>query len=461
MEAKINVGFISLGCSKNLIDTEVMIGKFQANKYKIVNNPEEAQIIVINTCGFIEQAKEEAINTILEMAEFKAKRCKYLIVMGCLVQRYYDELIKAIPEVDLFIRIDEYEKFWDKVEKLINSNKVEITEFKKITKISEIEQLPLLKREEYENRKLTTGENYAYLKIGEGCSNMCTYCAIPYIRGKFASRKMEDILSEAQVLANQGIQELIIIAQDTTKYGIDIYGKPMLKELLHELSKIKEIKWIRFLYSYPEGITDDLIEEVKKNEKICKYFDIPIQHISNNMLKAMNRKTNKKNIENLLEKIRKEIPEATLRTSLIVGFPGESNQDFLELQEFIKKVKFEKLGAFMYSKEDGTPAAKMKNQIHGNTKKSRYNKIMKEQQEISRGNLSKKIGKEYEVLIENSSFDKKFLIGRTSQDVPDIDGVIYIKFEKESTKDISEYINQFIKCKIVDIKDYDLIGEII
>ena len=458
-----NVGFVSLGCSKNLIDTEVMIGKFKNNKHKIVNNPKEAEIIVINTCGFIESAKEEAINTILEMAEFKQKRCKYLIVMGCLVQRYYDELIQALPEVDLFIRIDEYENFWDKVEELIKNNQVEITPYKKVEKVSEIEQLPLLSKSEYENRVITTGENYAYLKIGEGCSNMCTYCAIPYIRGKFASRKIEEILSEAEMLAKQGIQELIVIAQDTTKYGIDIYGKPMLTELLQKLSQIQEIKWIRFLYSYPEGITEDLIEEVKNNPKICKYFDIPIQHISNNMLKAMNRKTSKQNIENLITKIRKKIPDVTLRTSLIVGFPGETNQDFSELYEFVQKAKFDKMGAFMYSKEEGTPAARMKNQIHGNTKKSRYNKIMCIQQEISRNNLSQKIGQEFEALVENISFDKKYLIGRTNKDVPDIDGIVYIKYDnsKENNKDITEYKNKFVKCKIIDIKDYDLIAEIL
>jgi len=458
-----NVGFVSLGCSKNLIDTEVMIGKFKNNKHKIVNTPKEAEIIVINTCGFIESAKEEAINTILEMAEFKQKRCKYLIVMGCLVQRYYDELISALPEVDLFIRIDEYENFWDKIEELIVNNQVEITPYKKVEKVSEIEQLPLLSKSEYENRVITTGENYAYLKIGEGCSNMCTYCAIPYIRGKFASRKIEEILSEAEMLAKQGIQELIVIAQDTTKYGIDIYGKPMLAELLQKLSEIQEIKWIRFLYSYPEGITDDLIEKVKNNPKICKYFDIPIQHISNNMLKAMNRKTSKQNIENLIAKIRKKIPDVTLRTSLIVGFPGETNQDFSELYEFVQKAKFDKMGAFMYSKEDGTPAARMKNQIHGNTKKSRYNKIMSIQQEISRNNLSQKIGQEFEALVENISFDKKYLIGRTSKDVPDIDGIVYIKFDnsKENNKDITEHKNKFVKCKIIDIKDYDLIAKIL
>lgn len=457
---KMNVGFVSLGCSKNLIDTEVMIGKFKNQEFKVVNNPKEADIIIINTCGFLNEAKEEAINTILEMAHFKNKRCKFLIVMGCLVQRYYDELIQALPEVDLFIRIDEYPNFWEKVEQLIKNNEFKKTTYKKFTKVSEIEQLPLLQKQEYENRTITTGENYAYLKIGEGCSNMCTYCAIPYIRGKYASRKKEEILSEAKKLAKQGIQEIIIISQDTTKYGTDIYGKPMLAQLLHDLSQIEGIKWIRFLYSYPEGITDDLIQEVKANPKICKYFDIPVQHISNNMLKAMNRKTNTKNIENLLTKIRKEIPNVTLRTSLIVGFPGETESDFLELQEFVKKVKFDKLGAFMYSKEEGTPAAKMKNQIHGNTKKSRYNKIMKLQQEISRESLSKQIGQVCEALIEDISFDKKYLIGRTSKDVPEIDGIIYIKYD-DSIEDIINYKNKFIRCEITDINNYDLIAKIV
>ena len=456
-----NVGFISLGCSKNLIDTEVMIGKFKKNEYKIVNNQKEADIIIINTCGFIEQAKEEAINTILEMAEYKNKRCKYLIVMGCLVQRYYDELLQALPEVDLFIRIDEYENFWDKVENLIKNNEVQITEYKKITKVSEIKQIPLLLKDEYEQRIITTGENYAYLKIGEGCSNMCTYCAIPYIRGKFISRPMEDIIAEAQILAKQGIQELIIIAQDTTKYGIDIYEKPVLEKLLREISKIEGIKWIRFLYSYPEGITDQLIKEVKENEKICKYFDIPIQYISNNILKGMNRKTSKQNIESLIEKIKTNIPNVALRTSLIVGFPGETEKDFTELYEFVQNTKFDKLGVFKYSKEDGTPAARMKNQIHGNTKKSRYNKIMELQQRISRENLSKRIGQECEVLVEEVSFDKKYLIGRTEKDVPDIDGIVYVKLKEESKKDGAEYKNKFVKCKITDIKDYDLIAELL
>ena len=450
------VGFVSLGCSKNLIDTEIAIGHFKNNKYEIESNPEKAEIIVVNTCGFIESAKEEAINTILEMAEYKKKKCKYLIVMGCLVQRYYEELVRALPEVDLFIKIDEYDKMWQKIEKLIKENTVEISTTNTSKKITEIKPLPMPTHNEFFERIITTGTNFAYLKIGEGCSNKCTYCAIPYIRGPFVSRPQEEIIEEAKILANKGIKEIIIIAQDTTKYGIDIYGEPKLAELLQKISEIPEIKWIRFLYSYPEGITDELIQRVKNNEKICKYFDIPIQHISDSILKKMNRRTNKKQIETLIEKLRKEIPNVTLRTSLIVGFPGETEKDFEELSEFVKTAKFDKLGAFMYSKEEGTPAAKLPEQIHGNTKKSRYNKIMEIQQKISNENLKNKIGQEFEVLIEDISFDGKYLIGRTKQDVPDIDGIVYVKNQEKSS-----LVNKFVKVNIIDVKDYDLIGEIV
>ena len=450
------VGFISLGCSKNLIDTEIAIGHFKNNQYEIVNNPEKADIIVINTCGFIESAKEEAINTILEMAEYKKKNCKYLIAMGCLVQRYYDELVKALPEVDLFIKIDEYNNMWEKIEKLVKENIREESTTHTSNKITEIKPLPMPTYNEFYERVVTTGKNYAYLKIGEGCSNRCTYCAIPYIRGPFVSRKMEEIIEEAKMLASKGIKELIVIAQDTTKYGVDIYGEPRLPELLQALSKIPEIHWIRFLYSYPEGITDKLIETVKNNDKICKYFDIPIQHISNSILKKMNRRTNKEQIEGLISKLRKEIPDVTLRTSLIVGFPGETEKDFEELREFVKKAKFDKLGAFMYSKEEGTPAARLPEQIHGNTKKARYNKIMAIQQKISKENLEKKIGKVYEALIEDVSFDGKYLIGRTKQDVPEEDGIIYIK-----NAGLTNMVNKFVNVEITDVKDYDLIGKLI
>ena len=451
------VGFVSLGCSKNLIDTEIAIGKFKNNNYKIVNNPSEADIIVINTCGFIDSAKEEAINTILEMAEYKEQKCRYLIVMGCLVQRYYEDLIKELPEVDLFIKLEDYDNFWNIIEDLIKRDIVTKTKQKLSNKISEMKPLPMATSEEFMDRVVTTGKNYAYIKIGEGCSNRCTYCAIPYIRGPFVSRKMEDILEEAKMLAKTGIKELIVIAQDTTKYGVDIYGESKLAELLSKLSKIKGIEWIRFLYSYPEGITDELIQEVAQNKKIAKYFDIPIQHISDSILKKMNRKTSKKQITELLEKIRTQIPEVTLRTSLIVGFPGETDDDFKELQEFVAQAKFDKLGAFMYSKEDGTPAEKLPNQIHKNTKKSRYNKIMQEQQKISKQNLENKIGKTYDVLIEEISFDKKFLIGRTMQDVPEIDGLVYVKVQ-ENDLTVEQKIGQIIKCKITKVSNYDLIG---
>ena len=450
------VGFVSLGCSKNLIDTEIAIGHFKNNNYEIENDPNKADIIVINTCGFIASAKEEAINTILEMAEYKKKKCRYLIVMGCLVQRYYDDLVKSLPEVDLFLKIDEYNQMWQKIQDLVENNKVEKSTTKAVTKVSQIEQLPMPKFDEFYDRVITTGKNYAYLKIGEGCSNMCTYCAIPYIRGKFISRKMEEIIEEAKMLASKGIKELIVIAQDTTKYGVDIYGTPKLPELLQKLSEIDGIKWIRFLYSYPEGITDELIEVVKNNEKICKYFDIPIQHISNKVLKRMNRKTNKEQIEKLIEKIRKEIPNIVLRTSLIVGFPGETEEDFEELKQFVEKTKFDKLGTFMYSKEEGTPAEKLPEQIHGNTKKARYNKIMQIQQKVSNENLKNKIGQVVEVLIEDISFDGKFLIGRTSQDVPEEDGIIYVENTNFENK-----VNSFVNVKIKDVKDYDFIGEII
>ena len=452
-----NVGFVSLGCSKNLIDTEVAVGLFKDHHYTIVNDPSKADIIVVNTCGFIDSAKEEAINTILEMAEYKKKRCRYLIAMGCLVQRYYNDLKKSLPEVDLFIKLENYDKLWQSIEDMIKMDVQIQPKNKSNLKISEITQLPMLEQQEYMERVVTTGQNYAYLKIGEGCSNFCTYCAIPYIRGKFISRTIEDILEEAKMLASKGIKELIVIAQDTTKYGIDIYGESKLVELLQELSKIDGIEWIRFLYSYPEGITDELINLVATNNKIAKYFDIPIQHISDDILKKMNRRTNKKDIENLLEKIRIQIPDVVLRTSLIVGFPGETEINFNELLEFVKKAEFDKLGAFMYSKEEGTPAAKMENQIHGNTKKSRYNKLMKLQQEISNQNLQKRVGNTCFVLVENMSFDRKYYIGRTMQDAPDIDGVVFIKNNTE--KDL---MNTFVKCRLVEVcNDYDFIATLI
>ena len=449
------IGFVSLGCSKNLVDTEKTIGIFKANNYEIVNKPEEADVIVINTCGFIESAKEEAINTILEMAEYKKKKCKYLIVMGCLVERYKEELEKAIPEVDLWIKYSEYNSLWRKIQELLNDennpiqNKVNCDIKNKQNQNSNKYE----KFDQVEERVVSTGNNYAYLKIADGCSNRCTYCAIPYIRGPQISRKMEDIIKEANKLANDGYKELILIAQDTTKYGTDIYGKPMLVELMKEISKIDKIKWIRFLYAYPETISDDLIKLVKEDNKICKYFDIPIQHISDTVLKRMNRQSDGKSIRKLISKIRKEIPEVVLRTTVMVGFPGETKEDFEELYEFLKEAKFDKLGCFAYSKEDGTPAARIKEQIHPMTKKSRYNKIMSLQKEISKQNLEKRIEQQVEVLIEDKTFDGKTYIGRTYMDVPDIDGIAYLNTNKKLQE------GDFAKAKIVDVSNYDLILE--
>lgn len=430
------VGFISLGCSKNLIDTEMGMAVLKDHNFEIVNDPKEAEIIIVNTCGFIASAKEEAINTILEMAEYKKQNCKYLVGMGCLVKRYKKDLEKLIPEVDLWLSISDYKDFWNKIAAMVGK---------------EVEENDYMS---YRNRVISTGKKMAYLKIAEGCDNFCTYCAIPYIRGRYESRKFEDIVEEAKQLADQGYEEIILIAQDTTKYGIDLYGKLRLPELLTEICKIEKIKWLRFLYAYPESITDELISVVKNEKKICHYFDVPIQHFSADVLKRMNRKTTGKNIKNIVSKIRKEIPDVIIRTSLIVGFPGETEADFEILKNAVEDLKFDRLGCFTYSKEDGTPAAKFENQVHPKTKEKRKNIIMNIQNEISTEKMKEKIGQEYEVLIEDYSDDGLFYVGRSYMDSPDTDGVIYVNIE-------DDLIGKFVKCKIVNSSDYDLIAEII
>ena len=430
------VGFVSLGCSKNLVDTEMCIGLFKKEKFEIVNNPKEAEIIVVNTCGFIESAKQEAINTLLEMAEYKKNaKCKYLIAMGCLVQRYKKDLQKLMPEVDLFLSLDEYEDMWNKIADLVHAKKSSNTI-------------------DYMDRIVSTGNTTAYLKIAEGCSNKCTYCAIPNIRGPYISRKIEDILEEAKKLVANGIKELIVIAQDTTKYGIDLYGESKLAYLLNELCKIDGIKWIRFLYAYPESITDELIEVVKKNDKICKYFDIPLQHYSNSVLKMMNRQSDSKSIELLIKKLRQEIPNVVLRTTLMVGFPGETEEDFFELYEFVNRAKFEKMGAFKYSKEDGTPAAKIKNQVHSKIKESRHKKLMELEQKIAEIKLEEKFGNEYEAIVDSITPDGKTIIARSYMDIPDEDGVIFIKNNGHVK------VGDFVTCTITDSKGYDLIAKL-
>lgn len=477
-----NVGFVSLGCSKNLVDTEMMIGVFEKENFKIVSDPKDADIIVVNTCGFIGKAKEEAINTLLEMAEYKKNKCKYLVATGCLVERYKEELKKEMPEVDLFIKFSEYSTFWQQIVEGLHldlSKNATENKSKKIYDIQKnneknddakidntksdnatVDNKKDYNKLDFNNREISTGNNYAYLRIADGCDNFCTFCAIPYIRGRFKSRTEEDIIKEAEILANKGIREIIVIAQDTTKYGVDIYGKPMLADLLHKLSKIDGIEWIRFLYSYPETITDELIEEVKTNDKICNYFDIPIQHISDNILKKMNRKTTKNSIINLIEKLRKEIPNVIIRSTLMVGFPGETDEDFKELCDFVKWAKFDKLGCFSYSKEEGTAAAKMQEQVKANIKKSRYNEIMSIQQKVSNENLKNKIGKAYKILIEDAfvAENKVVFVGRTYMDVPEIDGNVYVTADEKDLNKVE--INNFVNCKITGVKGYDLIAKV-
>ena len=416
------IGFISLGCSKNLVDTEMMIGYYTKQKYEIVVDPKDAEIIIINTCGFIESAKKEAINTILEMAEYKKRNCKKLIVTGCLVERYLDELKKELPEVDLFIPIRDYDKIFE----VLN----------------------------YHNRVIATGNYFAYLRIADGCSNNCTYCAIPKIRGPLKSRDFDDIVKEAKELYNNGYKELILIAQDTGRYGLDLYEKPRLAELLKELCKI-DFMWIRFLYTYPEMITDELIDVVKNNEKICNYFDIPIQHISDKVLKRMGRKGNKESIKNVIKKIKDEISNSVLRTSLIVGFPGETEEQFEELKEFVKETKFNRLGVFKYSMEDETAAIKLDGHLDEEIKEKRYNEIMKIQQKVSKDLNKNFIGKTFECIIDNITEDTKYYVARSYMDVPDIDGLIFI--ENDNKHKIGEYIN----AKVIKTKNYDLIATIV
>ena len=414
------VGFISLGCSKNLIDTEMIIGYYKDHGYEIVQDPAEAEVIVVNTCGFIETAKQEAIDTILEMADYKEGNCKKIIVTGCLVERYCEELKVELPEVDLFIPIRDYDKIFEKLD--------------------------------YHNRVITTGNNFAYLRIADGCSNNCTYCAIPKIRGPLVSREMEDILMEAKELESKGYKELILIAQDTSRYGLDLYGKSKLVELLKEICKL-DFKWVRFLYTYPEMITDELIEVVKNEPKICKYFDMPIQHISDRVLKRMGRKGNSKQIREVITKIKTAMPNAILRTSLIVGFPGETEEDFEELKSFVVEAKFNRLGVFPYSMEDGTPAVKLDGHMDEEVKMERHNQIMEIQQEISEEFNNSLLGNELLCIIDEITEDGEYYVCRSYMDVPEIDGLVFV----EATK--GHNIGDFIKVKVENITEYDLIAK--
>lgn len=435
---KYKVGMVSLGCDKNRVDSEIILGAMK-QEYEIINKADEADIIIINTCGFIEKAKEESINTILEMAKYKeTSNCKLLIATGCLTQRYGKELKELIPEIDIMLGVNDYKKIDQMIREFIKTDKGAVEVNYSDENINEGE------------RVLTTAKHTAYIRIAEGCNNFCTYCVIPKIRGKFRSRKLENILEEARSLRDKGVKEIILVAQDTTLYGSDLYGQKSLHILIKQIAEIEGIEWIRVLYCYPEEIYDDLLEEIKENDKVTNYLDLPIQHISSRILKLMGRKTNKEDIIEKINIIRKKIPDVIIRTSLIVGFPGETLEDFKELVEFLKEYKLEKVGVFRYSREEGTAAAKMKEQIEEDIKAIREKELMLVQGEVSREINKLKINNKYDILVEG--FNGEYYHGRNYQMVPEIDGKVFFKSDKEIES------GTIINVKITKCTNYDLIG---
>lgn len=445
MDTKENmlVGVISLGCDKNRVDTELMLTFLKDANYKFTSDPSKADIIIINTCGFISTARKESMDTIEEMIEYKKLgTCKKLIVTGCMPQKWLSEMRKELPEVDVFLGIDEYEHIVSHIENSFTEGK------HKIIKSGTTETIPYVK-----NRVITTPMHYAYLKIADGCDNYCTFCTIPQIRGSYRSRDLETIVSEAIDLVNNGARELIIVAQDITRYGTDIYNKPSLVKLVKRLSDIKGLKWIRLLYCYPEEITSKLVTEMQDNPKLCNYIDIPLQHISNNILKRMNRKSTKEEIIELIEYIKSQPKFIAIRSTFMVGFPGETEEDFKELCDFLQKYKLHNVGFFAYSKEKGTPAAKMPNQVPEKIKKKRLIKLIKLQRKITKQNNKEFIGKTLTVCYEGIDFRKGMFFGRTEYQSPEIDTLVY--FKSPELVDIGcSY-----KVKITKVKGYDLVGE--
>lgn len=439
-----NLLFVSLGCDKNLVDSEEMIGIVSKRGYEFTDDETQAEIIVINTCCFINDAKEESINTILEMAAQKKKGvCQALIVTGCMAERYRQEIIDEIPEVDALLGTASYSEIAEVIEMVLNGRSVQI--YSDLNQVKELNY----------NRVLTTGGHYAHLKISEGCDKCCTYCVIPKVRGNYRSIPMDNLLKQAEILVSKGVKELILVAQETTVYGVDLYGKKMLPELLRKLCAIEELVWIRIMYCYPEEITDEIIQTIKEEEKICKYVDMPIQHSEDEILKRMGRRTDRKQIENIVEKLRKEIPGISIRTTLISGFPGETDEDHENLMDFVRKMQFDRLGVFTYSREDGTPAAKMKNQVTKKVSEKRRNQIMELQQEIAFEKAESRIGEEVFVMIEGQISDENAYIGRTYMDAPNIDGNIFI------TTDATLVSGDFVKVRITGASEYDLIGDLI
>ena len=436
--------FISLGCDKNLVDTEVMLGMLASRGYEMTNEEQEADIIVINTCCFIHDAKEESIQNILEMAEYKKNgSAKALIVTGCMAERYRQEILDEIPEVDEVLGTTAYDRILDAVDAAFAGQHEVMT--------ADLDALPLPETK----RLVTTGGHFAYLKIAEGCDKHCTYCIIPKIRGNFRSVPMERLIKEAEELADQGVKELILVAQETTLYGKDLYGEKSLPKLLRELCKISGIRWIRILYCYPEEITDELIQVMKEESKICHYLDLPIQHANDTILKRMGRRTSKQELIDIVQKLRKEIPDICLRTTLITGFPGETQEQHEEVMEFIDTLEFDRLGAFTYSPEEDTPAATFEDQIDEEVKEDRQADIMELQQEIAFDKAEDMIGREVLVMIEGKVADENAYVGRTYRDAPNVDGLIFIN------TDVELISGDFAKVKVTGALDYDLIGELI
>ena len=438
-----NILFISLGCDKNLVDSEVMLGLLDAKGYQIVDDETQADIIVINTCCFVHDAKEESIQTILEMAEYKTEgRLKALIVTGCLAQRYRKEIIEEIPEVDAVLGTTAYDKIVEAVEEaLAGAGHVEL---------ENVNALPLVDTK----RLVTTGGHYAYMKIAEGCDKHCTYCIIPKLRGNYRSVPMERLIQEAKDLAEQGVKELILVAQETTLYGKDIYGEKSLHKLLRELCKVDGIRWIRILYCYPEEIDDNLIQVMKEEKKLCHYLDLPIQHANDEILKRMGRRTSKAQLEEIIGKLKREIPDITLRTTLITGFPGETEEQHEELKAFVDEMEFDRLGVFTYSPEEDTPAAEMPDQIPEEVKEDRQAEIMELQQEIAFAQAEDMIGEEVLVMIEGKVADENAYVGRTYKDAPGVDGLIFINTDEELMS------GDFARVKVTGAVEYDLIGEL-
>ena len=436
------IAMIGLGCPKNQVDAEMMLSALIEAGFEITGDTEEADLVIINTCGFINDAKEEAIDNILGACELKKDGIiKGVVVTGCLSERYREEIMKEIPEVDACVGIGANCKIAEICKSVLSGNKV--------CEFPSKYDLPL-----EGGRVLTTPSHYAYLKIAEGCSNNCTYCAIPKIRGKFRSRSMENIVLEAEELAKQGVKELIVVAQDTTKYGVDIYGEPKLNELVSEIAKIDGIEWIRLLYCYPESMTDELIDVIANEDKVCKYIDLPLQHCNGNVLKRMNRKGDREYLFSLIGKMRKKIPGLVLRTTFITGFPGETEEQFTELCEFINEAKFDRLGCFAYSPEDDTPAAKLKDQIDTDVKNKRAEIIMNEQMLIMEEKQKEKIGAEYDVIVDYFDEDNLLYMGRTYMDAPEIDTSVIISSEEELTQ------GQIVKCKVIGFDDFDMVAEV-